>query len=111
MKKMVEMNDIPRLYETDDGSEIGEKMIYAHFFSPLNNFDWFVFEYEPETKTCFGFANLNNPDFAELGYFTLDEFEEINKSYGFDMIVKDLHFKTGKVSEIAKTYPVLNKLL
>lgn len=106
--KTIEKN-IPKLY-ADEEIPLKDKIIYAHYMAPLLNFDWFVYEYDHETKTFFGFANLNNEEFAELGYFTLQEFEEINKEHGFNLIERDVSFTTGTTEEISEQYPVLKKL-
>lgn len=101
---------IPQRYETD-GKPIKERKIYAHYLCALKNFDWFVYEYDPETREFFGFVNLDNPDFAELGYFSLSEFEELNKMYGFSIIERDASFIPAPTEEVAKEYLVLNKIL
>ena len=101
---------IPKPFENENSS-IKDRVIYAHYFAPLVNFDWFVYEYDAEEGIFFGFANLNNPDCAELGYFTLQEFEEINKEHGFQLIERDMYFKQGSTAEVAEMYPILSKLL
>ena len=116
--KMVET--IPPIYSTDD-VKCKDKIAYAQYFSPLLNYDWFVFEmnqYNEEsyfggsvTTEFFGYANLNNDDLAELGYFTLNEFEAINKEKGFQIIERDMYFKPTKVKDLVKQYPMLNKIM
>jgi len=101
---------IPKLYQTDN-QPIKTRKIYAHYFCALKNYDWFAYEYDPETREFFGFANLDNPDFAELGYFSLTEFEELNKMYGFNIIERDTVFQPQTTQDVAKEYPILNKIL
>lgn len=103
-------NQIPKLYEQDNGN-MKDVVVYAHYFAPISNFDWFVFEYDSTDKLFFGFANLNNEDFAELGYFSLEEFESLNKSNGFGFVEREINFQPKTVGELSKEYTVLKKLL
>ena len=117
-KKMVET--IPPIYSTDN-TKCKDKIVYAHYFSPLLNWDWFIFEmnqYDKEsyfggsvTTEFFGYANLNDDITAEIGYFTLNEFEKINRDNGFQLIERDTHFKPTKVKDLVKQYPMLNKIM
>ena len=50
-------------------------MIHEHFFA-APAFDWYVSEFDGE-DIFFGFVNLNNPDMAEWGPFTLSELREL----------------------------------
>lgn len=63
---------LPRLYGTE-GTSAAEKVIHGHFF--LGGYDWYVAEFDGE-DVFFGFVNLNDPDMAEWGYFTLSELRE-----------------------------------
>lgn len=109
MTKQLEKH-IPELYSEED-VELKDKKIYAHYMSILLNYDWFAFEYSKEQKLFFGFVNLDNEEFAELGYFSLEEFEEVNQQQGFKVIERDMHFQSGTVEEVAEKYPVLKKLI
>lgn len=68
------LRKLPRLYETED-VEIGEKVIYLHFF--VAGSDWFIAEYDGE-DTFFGFACLNGlKEFAEWGYISFQELKDL----------------------------------
>ena len=109
MTKKLE-KEIAKPFTTGDKA-VKDMTIYAHYFSPIKNFDWFVFEYDSYTRCFYGFANLNDLEMAEMGYFGLDEFEAINRHYGFPMIERDMYFKPNTVKEVAKMYPMLNKIM
>lgn len=86
----------PGLYETD-GQGMGATAV-AHYFSPYSGWDWYMTECNPETGEAFG---LVKGHFPELGYFSLREFEEINRRHGFELVERDPHFEPCKLSEVA----------
>lgn len=88
---------LPPLYAQDGKGS--ETVVYGHWFSCFSNFDFYATEYDPETKECFGF--VFGP-FPEMGYFSLAEFEEINRHYGFNFIERDVYFDPQKVTGIPK---------
>ncbi len=73
---MINVSDeIPKLYETD-GVPLEEKMIYQLYTIPWIGFYWLIAEYDPGDKIAFGYANLNNDQFAEWGYIDINELLE-----------------------------------
>lgn len=66
---------IPKLYETD-GISFENKTVHCVYVLDHVQFYWLVVEYDPEQKLAFGYANLNNEDFAEWGYISIEELEE-----------------------------------
>ena len=68
-----------------------EVKVLVKFFNPFGAGTWYATEYDPETKTFFGYADLGNPAFAELGYFSLAELESLRLPGGLG-IERDLHF-------------------
>lgn len=85
----------PALYETDGQGD--EAIVVAHWFSPLNGWDWYMTEYDPQTKQAFGLVK----GFAdELGYFSIAEFEEINESKGMEAIERDEYWTPKKLREV-----------
>ncbi len=81
---------LPLLY-THDGKPPEEVKVVVKFFSPVGAATWYATEYDPETRIFYGYADLGNRDFAELGYFSLDELESIKLSGGLG-IERDIHF-------------------
>lgn len=70
---------LPRLYEQEN-SEV--KTLYARFYHPIFNWEWYAMEYSPLQRLFFG---LVENDDLEYGYFTLDELERIGakRDYSF----------------------------
>jgi len=79
-------------------AEVKDPMVYAKFFNPLGSWQWFITEYDPDTKECFGFVN---GDCAELGYFSLKELEELKLQMGLG-IERDRGWKARPLSEVQK---------
>ena len=89
-----ELAQIPALYETDH-IDCKDKIIRMHFF--IGGCDWYVAEFDGK-DTFFGFANLNDPQNAEWGYFTFSELNAINiKGIQVD---RDLRWQPKRFSEI-----------
>lgn len=94
MTKAIEKK-APRLYEQEDKG--GDAIVYAHFFSCFSNWDWYMTEYDPESRLCFGLVK----GFAtEYGYFSIDEMEGINRSKGFNIIERDLYWEPCTVGSL-----------
>jgi len=85
--------NIPKLYE-QDGKGM-DSMVYAKFFTPDSNWTWFVTEYDPIQRLCFGLVcGFEN----EFGYFSLDEIESVRGPLGLS-VERDLHFIPKLLSE------------
>ena len=87
---------IPKLYEEEDTLP-ADKMIYTHYFHPYGKGDWWVAEYDPIERLCFGYASIQG---GEWGYFSLDELESLKGFGGINMIERDLSWKPIKFGEI-----------
>lgn len=91
-----ELNELPRLYSTEDKS-IKDKLIYIHFF--IGGSDWYIAEYDPKDRIFFGYAILNNDlQNAEWGYMSLDELAGINVR-GIE-VDRDMHWKPTRFWDI-----------
>ena len=68
-----------RFQEVGYQDALGEDaIVVAHFFH--GGSDWLATEYIEEDRVFFGFGCLNNDvEMAEMGYFSLQEFEEFNE--------------------------------
>jgi hypothetical protein len=84
------LKKLPPLYANENLSPEETKVI-VKFFNPCGAATWYATEFEPETGTFFGYVNLGNRDFAELGYFSLEELEAIRLPGGLG-IERDIHF-------------------
>ena len=84
------LDNIPALY-SQDGKPPEEVKIHAKFFHPSRDWTWYATEYDPKTRTFFGF--IDGLD-QELGYFSLDELESVK--VGGLGIERDLYFGDKK---------------
>ncbi|MEM3871133.1 MAG: DUF2958 domain-containing protein [Nitrososphaeria archaeon] len=66
------MGKIPKLYETEN-IPFEEKIIYRRYWIRELGYYWLIAELDEESNIAFGYANLNNDDFAEWGYIDLNE--------------------------------------
>lgn len=105
-----------KLYEADQkflASDNGDStdQIVAKFFTPDGSATWYVTmgtpldaDGDPTTPEqakdwhLFGFADLGDPDCAELGYVLLSQLEEIRGGFGLK-VERDRYF-TGSLAEI-----------
>ncbi len=61
---------------------------------------WYAVEYNPETRIFFGFVSLFNDYNDELGYFSLDELENIKFPPLGLGIERDMYFGDHTLKEI-----------
>lgn len=59
-----------------------DHIVVAKFFNPAGAGTWFVTEYDPETKICFGFVSIFGDWNDEWGSFSLAELEELKGPFG-----------------------------
>jgi hypothetical protein len=91
---------LPKFYSTGD-LKGKEKIAQVKFFSCWMPMTWYGVEYDSDSRLFFGYVeNHAEPHFSEWGYFSLDEFEEINAEKGFYIIERDLHFTPAKISDL-----------
>ncbi len=87
--------DVPELYSCESLSD--EKiMVRVKFFALMSDWYWYVTEYSPEQKLCFGLVKGFE---TEPGYFSLDELGNLNKN-GLPLIERDCCFKPVTLSEL-----------
>lgn len=85
---------------TTHGKPLEDIKVIAKFFTPMSNWTWYATEYNPETRCFFGLVDGFE---RELGYFSLDEFEEINQKNPFPVIERDIYFGQDRtLAEVAK---------
>lgn len=88
---------LPPLY-SQDGKK-AETVVYGHWFSCLNGWDFYATEYDEETGDMFGFVFGAVP---EMGYFNLAELEEINRKYGMNFFERETYFTPKRAIEIPR---------
>ena len=83
--KHVRTDDIPQLYETED-VPAEKKIIYQKWEIPEIGFYWLIAELDMKENIAYGYANLNDDQFAEWGYISIDELIENNASFCPDWV-------------------------
>jgi hypothetical protein len=89
---------LPRLYANEELGLAAQALV--KFFTPDSNWTWYATEYDPENRIFFGYV-IGFED--ELGYFSLDELEEVRGPLGLP-IERDEHFKPSSLEEIRQQY-------
>ena len=67
------------------------------YFTPDADWTWYATEYDPESRLFFGLVDGFE---RELGYFSLDELEQLRGPFGLP-VERDIHWKPTPVSELA----------
>ena len=73
--------------------------VVVKYFNPVGNQVWYCYEYNPEDRIFWGYANLGDDYCAECGTISLDEMEAITLPFGLK-IERDLHFKGATLKEV-----------
>jgi hypothetical protein len=81
------------LYSTENDPD---PIARVKFFTPDSSWTWAATEYDPETRTFFGLVIGHE---AELGYFTLEQLEEVRGPLGLK-VERDLYFTPKHLSQI-----------
>jgi hypothetical protein len=74
--------------------EVKDPMCVVKFFALGSNWTWYVIEYNPKDRICYGYVIGHE---AELGYFSMDELESLGA-----LIERDIYFTPAPLSEIKK---------
>ena len=85
---------LPPLYSQDGKGY--EAIALAKFFTPDSNWSWYVTEYDPVERVCFGLVEGFE---KELGYFSLDELESLRGPLGLP-IERDIYFTSVPLSSL-----------
>lgn len=86
---------IPKLYETE---EQADPVVYVKLF--LDGWTWYITELSTEDNLCFGY--VVSPFGSELGYFSLQELNDVKGSLGLG-VERDLSFKSTLLSTIKES--------
>lgn len=79
---------LPPLYATE-AVPVEDKPLLAKWFSPYTGWRWYAAEYDPETRTCFGWVEGHE---REWGYFSLAELEAARGMGGRLPLVERDHY-------------------
>ena len=81
--------------------DIENPVIVAKFFDPMGPGTWYATEYDPQTKTFFGYVSIFGDWNDEWGYFSLKELESYCGPFGLG-IERDLYWTEKKSSEVIR---------
>ena len=87
---------IPPLYATENTAD---PTVHVKFFTPDSSWTWFVTEFDPAQRLCFGYVIGHD---RELGYFSLEELEDLRGPLGLP-VKRDLYFQPCPLSQIQKS--------
>jgi hypothetical protein len=83
--------NVPALYSTQNEED---PIARIKWFTPDSSWTWFVLEYDPSERLCFGLVIGHE---RELGYFSLSEIEELRGPMGLK-VERDLYFHPQPIS-------------
>ena len=76
-----------------------DPLIIAKFFNPTGAGTWYASEYDPKTRSFFGYVSIFGDWNDEWGYFSLDELEAYRGKFGLG-IERDRFFREERASRI-----------
>ena len=83
---------LPALYATQNEAD---PIARVKFFTPDSSWTWYVTEFDPADRLCFGLVHGHE---REFGYFSLDELETVKGPLGLP-IERDLYWQPTPVSQ------------
>jgi len=89
---------LPVLYETED-IKTNNKILRVKYISLHSSWEWYLVEYNKDTKIAFGYVIGHE---NEWGYFSLKEFQELNKD-GLS-IIRDKTFQPIEFMELNNNF-------
>ena len=102
--KLLTKELLERFKQVGSQERVKDPLIIAKYFNPTGAGTWYATEYDPDTKTFFGYASIFRDWNDEWGYFSLDGLENFRGNFGLG-IERDLHFGEKRASEaIPKLY-------
>jgi len=88
-----QLSELPDLYSTEN---VKDPICHFKLFTPDSNWSWYIMEVDKESLLCFGYVIGHE---SELGYFTLQELEEVQGSLGLP-IELDIHYTPTLLSKV-----------
>lgn len=90
-----------RFAKVGSQSECKDPVIIAKFFNPTGAGTWYATEYNPKSRTFFGYVSIFGDWNDEWGYFSLDELQSYRGKLGLG-IEQDLYFGEQPASQVIK---------
>lgn len=76
--------------------------VYVKLFDPTGSGTWYVTEYDPKSRMCFGY--VTGLGYNELGEFSLNELELVEVRFGLK-IERDMWFEPKSLAKIMEENP------
>jgi hypothetical protein len=92
------INKIPPLYGQDGKGS--NALAFVKLFTPDSTWSWYITELDPEESLCFGLIDGFE---KELGYFSLNEIEQIKGPMGLE-VERDISFQPTKLKNLGVDY-------
>jgi hypothetical protein len=83
------------------GQQGENPIIVAKFFNPCGAGTWYATEYDPETRTFFGYVSIFGDWNDAWGYFSLDELTAYQGPFGLG-IERDLYWQEKRAGEVIR---------
>ena len=99
--KLLTKEILKRFEEVGSQENKPDPLIICKFFNPTGAGTWYATEYDPKTKEFFGYVSIFGDHNDELGYFSLEELENYQGTFGLG-IERDLHFTEKPLSAVKK---------
>jgi hypothetical protein len=77
-----------------------DPIVVVKFFNPVGAGTWYATEYDPTTRTFFGYVSIFGDWNDEWGYFSLDELESFQGPFDIGL-ERDLFWDEGRFSKVA----------
>lgn len=91
---------LPNLPKTGETAEEQDPVVHVKLFDPTGSWTWFIIEYDPDDRICYGWVCGIEQEF---GSFSLAELEEFRGRLALG-IERDLHFEPCRVSKLPDPY-------
>ena len=88
---------VPDIGENGREADQGDPVALIKLFNPTGVGTWYIAEYDPETRTAYGRADVQ---FNELGYIDIAELVDFRGQFGLP-IERDLSWQPRPLSECA----------
>ena len=92
-----------RFAQVGGQAESKDPLIIAKFFNPTGAGTWYASEFDPKTRTFFGYVSIFGDWNDEWGSFSLEELENYRGMFGLG-IERDLYFNEQKSSQVIKKH-------
>ncbi len=97
--KLLTKELLKRFQQVGSQEDSADPVVVAKFFNPTGAGTWYATEYNPESKTFFGYVSIFGDWNDEWGSFSLEELKNYCGKFGLG-IERDLYFGEKHISEV-----------